>query len=163
MAKMTGSAYGITGKLYLGHNFADYSHLGGRVEYEQSAVKGGISVLAYRYQEDEIDLLHYEADVSVDIAPLIKVSVQASNIDDGHDDTDDSRLFCILQIEPGIAVPVAGTLRPYLGIDTRDGIEQHVRIAGINCAPIENGYVKCEYRRDTETDEYASIQVGYTF
>lgn len=160
---MTGSAYGITGKLYLGHNFDDYSHLGGRVEYEQSSLKGGVSVLAYRYQEDEIDLLHYEADASVDIASVLRVSVQASNIDDGHDETDDLHFFCILQMEPGIELPVAGTLRPYLGIDTRDGIEQHTRIAGIHCAPVENGYVKCEYRHDSEANEYASIQVGYTF
>lgn len=163
MAKMTGELNAFSGTIYLGHNFDDYAHMGGRLAYEQATIRSGVSLLAYRYQEDEINLKHYEADASVDIASLFRFSAQASNIDDGHDDTDDLHLFCILQMEPGIALPVTGTIRPYLGIDTRSGIDEHVQVAGVNCTPMENSYVKCEYRRDTETREFASIQVGYTF
>ena len=111
-------------------------------------------------------------DIGYTLKDMVKLDLQAYNLDDGDDNTDDLDLWFLATYVPGFNAPILNKITPYGGYFSKSGMEEYNIIVGVNIKPKENAFIKLEYNLDsldkgeagyTNTSDALSIQVGFTF
>jgi len=126
------------------------------------------------FNGDFDNLLDYGIDLGYTLKDMVKLDLQAYNLDDGDDNTDDIDLWFLATHVKGFQIPIIQKIRPYFGFFTKPVKNRHEYniIYGINITPTENAFIKLEYNIDSldETDigftncsDALALQVGFTF
>lgn len=154
----------FTARTYIAHDFAQAKDIGARISYDNAGLQVGVSFLNDN-SEDEQNLSHYEFDAAYEAFELLELSTQISNIDDGQDETDDVKVYLMANYLTGFKLPVVGNFRPFLGVDTRQNLDENTIFFGLNFEPIPDGFIKIEYSVDSSEliDDRFDIQLAYIF
>jgi hypothetical protein len=151
-------------RTFWSHDFASEMDAGFRLSFELGLINFAGTMIWEDFEHDN-EKLHYEIDAQYNLMNLVKLSLQASVVDDGIQTTDDLIMFGKVWYDQGFALPVVGKIRPYAGIDSFQNNKDRISLAGLNFEPIPNAFLKAEYRSNTKKNlnDVLEFQVGYVF
>ncbi len=148
------------------------SFMGIRLAYSMADLKIGASVRGKNLISNDKDypdvgkIVEFGADICYLLAKSVKINVQGYSVQKAlTTDATQMDMFGLVSYEKGFGLPIVKLTRPYAGYFSKNGMEDHNIIVGVNMKPMKNVFMKLEYNHDSlaNVSDTIILQAGYVF